>query len=123
MLKGKFIQEYIYKKYNKGSRVFKIDKYFNIRKSTYLREFEDCTFYVHNGRFYVFNDPITFKLKIKNYNKIYFKLGQFSYNKQINTQGGLHSGISVLLEDIKKKRGVSLKLRKKKKLIFVNKDN
>ena len=121
MLKGKFIQQIIFKKFKNGVREFKIDKYYNIRKSFFLNKFINCSFSIHNGRFYVSNDPVYFSLALKEYKNFSFKLGQFSYNKQIQTKGGQNSGIYLLLEDIKKKRGVLVKLRKKKKLIFKKK--
>jgi len=118
MLKGRFIQYIVYKKFKKGVREFKIDKYYNIRKSSFLNKFANCSFSIHNGKFYVTNDPIYFSLALKDYKNFHFKLGQFSYNKQIQTKGGQNNGIFFLLEDIKKKRGVLVKLKKKKKLIF-----
>jgi len=121
MLKGRFIQKIIYKKYKKGVKDFKIDKYYNIRKSTFIKRFSNCIFNIHNGKFYVANDPIYFSQALKEYKSFVFKLGQFSYNKHIHMKGGMHDGILFLQEDIKRKRGVLIKLRKKKKLVFVKK--
>lgn len=121
MLKGNFIQPIIFKKYRDGVRDFNIDKYYNIRKSMYIKKFINCIFHIHNGKLFVVNDPVFMKLNTKYYKSVKFKLGQFSYNKQIQTKGGFTQSISLLNEDIKKKRGVSVKSKKKKKLVFVNK--
>lgn len=123
MLKGNFIQPIIFKKYVKGERDFNIDKFYNIRKTTFVKKFKNCVFHIHNGKFYVVNDPIFLKINLKGYKNYTFKLGQFSYNKFIHTKGGFRFSMTLLLEDIKKKRGVSIKLKKSKKMIFVSKED
>ena len=104
--------------YRKGEKIFNIKVYYNIRKSFFLKKFISCTFYIHNGKFFVNNDPIYLKLIIRR-SKCKFKLGQFSYNKCVHTKGGITKDILLLGEDIKKKRGVAIKIKKKKKFIFV----
>jgi len=121
LLKGKFIQYIIYKKFKDGVRDFKIDKYFNIRKSFFIKKFINCSFNVHNGKYYVKNDPVHFSLALKEYKNFSFKIGQFSYNKHVHARGGPNRNLHYLLQDIKKKRGVLIKLKKKKKLVFEKK--
>lgn len=104
--------------YKKGEKVFNLSTYYNIRKSFYIKKFINCIFYIHNGKYFVVNDPVYLKLVVRR-SKCKFKLGQFSYNKFIHIKGGITKDMSLLNEDIKKKRGVSIKIKKKKKFIFV----
>ena len=77
----------------------------------------NCTFIIHNGNNFIKNDPEELNSVFLKYPYYNFKLGQFSYNKFIHTKGGFRFSMTLLLEDIKKKRGVSIKLKKSKKMI------
>lgn len=120
MQKGKFLHPVIYKfaKLKKKEFLLKKNKNLNIRSSFYLKKFINCIFKIHNGKDFVINDPIALKAVFKIYPRYNFKIGQFSYNRHIFIRGRRLRGLSLLFDDIKKKRGLSIKLKKKKRLIF-----
>ncbi len=120
MLKGNFIQPIVYHLYKRGVKEFKLDKFFNIRKTTNVEAFWRCTFYIHNGRNYIFNDSDDISYKLNNYN-FFFKLGQYSYNKQVKVKHTSHVSLYGIEKDLRKKKGMFIKAKKTKKFIFSKK--
>jgi len=119
MLKGNFLHPVLYRfAKNKNSKEFRSKLNINIRSSCFLKIFTSKIFRIHNGKYFVVNDPISLKILFKSNPYYNFKLGHFSYNRQVIARGRNNRGITIINRDLKKKRGVSVKLRKRKKMIF-----
>ena len=121
--KGNFLSPEIYNFAKSNEKEFinmSSNPYLNIRSSTYLKKFSDCTFRVHNGKFFVVNDPMELKSVFKKYSFSAFKIGQFSYNKTIISRSWNSSAVRIIAEDLKRKKGIFIKNNKRKKYVYTN---
>lgn len=123
--KGNFLSPEIYNFAKSNEKKFinhTSNEFLNIRSSSYLKKFCDCIFKVHNGKYFVVNDPMELKSVFKVYPFYNFKIGQFSYNKQIIIRNWNRHGAKIIEEDLKKKKGIYIKNNKKKKFIYTDFD-
>ena len=89
------------------------DKTFNIRSSFYLNRLRDVVIYAHDGRDLLPSHPYDF---IKN--KYSFKIGQITYNRHLPEKRTPKWGRNIIINDMKKKRGLILKVSRRKKYIY-----
>lgn len=117
--KGKFINPTLYKLLRKKVTVFKFENkpFLNIRSSSYLKIFNECTFDIHTGRKFVKNDNVLLTKIFKEYPFYNFKLGQISYNRVLIERNRVKIPAAILM-DLKKKRNVDLRLKKRRKITF-----
>jgi len=102
-----------------SSVIFKNKTNINIRRSNFLKTLSKYQFNIHNGKIYHLNDPIFLTILLKSYPFYNFNLGQFSNTRQILNRRSNTGGFIIVSEDLKKKRGIYIKNKnKKKKFIF-----
>ena len=97
---------------------FKNKPFLNIRSSCYLKSFINCTFNVHTGRKFVKNDIRQLNKVFKEYKFFNFKIGQISYNRTLIERNRVKIPGAIIL-DLKKKRNVDIRLKKRKKTTFL----
>ena len=117
--KGNFLNSLVYKlaKIKSEKVSFKNKPYYNIRSSSCVRNFIKCTFKIHNGKEFIQNDIQYMKEVYKKQSFKTFKLGQYSYNrKPINRNR--RSDIYLIFRDLKRKKGIDVKIKKEKKKTF-----
>ena len=74
-------------------------------------------FYIHNGKDLIKNDTQYMKEVYKKQAFKSFKLGQYSYNRRpINRNR--RSDIYLIFRDLKRKKGIDVKFKKRKKRFF-----
>lgn len=117
--KGNFLNPLVYKfaKYKIEKIFFKNKPFYNIRNSSCVKNLIKSTFNIHNGRDFIKNDIQYMKEVYKKQPFKTFKLGQYSYNRRpINRNR--RSEIYLIFKDLKRKKGIDVKFKKKKKRFF-----
>ena len=77
------------------------------------------SFSVHNGKLSYTNDPISMSILFKDYPFFNFNLGQLSYTRFLLDRRSSIFIKTIIIEDLKKKRGLYIKNKnKRKKFVF-----
>lgn len=105
----------LFKFIKSGKKRYENTQGLNIRNSSFLKSLVGCRFKIHNGKQFYENDPVSLAILLKSYPFYNFKLGQFSSTRQELNRRGNDSGIIIISEDLKKKKGVFIKNKNKKK--------
>ena len=120
--KGFFVHPIIYKYAKKIRFLRKSDisltyvsdiKTLNIRSSFYINRIRDVMIYAHDGRDLLPSHPHDF---IKN--KYTFRIGQITYNRHLPEKRSFKANRDFIINDMKKKRGLILKIARRKKYTY-----
>lgn len=88
-------------------------KTFNIRSSFYINKIRDIVIYAHDGRDLLPSHPRDF---VKN--KYTFRIGQITYNRHLPEKRSFKWNRDYIIQDMKKKRGLILKVARRKKYTY-----